>query len=113
MTHVSAMAIIEAWPFYPAAQPPQLEPGQSKQVIVVSEREGERFTYAAYYLQGFPLLYEECVCVDGETQHHSDGCPTTGWYYDQSNFEFEHCFWPIEGTVIAWAEIPTPAQIAL
>jgi len=79
-------------------------------LLTKTSREGhDRYhTYPAYYLNEHPLEMEDCNCA----AEHDDGCPTTGWFYDNSNFEYENCYYPVEGEIIAYAEIPGP-DIAL
>lgn len=98
--------------FQPAATPPEIDAGTMLSLLVLAEDGGERYVLPAYYLNAAPLLREQCVCVDGETHDPAAGCPTSGWYYDQSNPEFEHCLYPIEGAVLAWTPLPSPEGVS-
>lgn len=96
--------------FTPAATLPEVAAGDNKIFIILTEHEnGKRFVLPAYYLNRFPLEYEDCKC--DTDKDHDDGCPTTGWFYDESNFEYEHCYWKVTGTVLAWAPLPTAADV--
>jgi hypothetical protein len=75
--------------------------------LMVSRHSGKDCILPLYYLNGYPLEYEECQCGDNADAH-DDGCPTTGWFYDESNFDYENCYHPIAGEVVAWAELPSP-----
>lgn len=96
--------------FSDGATLPEVKRGHMMACIIVTEREGKRFSFAAYYLNGFPLDHgDECICrTEAE---HDDGCPTTGWFYDESNFEYDNCYHPVSGTVLAWTPIPKAAEI--
>lgn len=54
----------------------------------------------AYYLNEYPLE-DEC---GGENNK-------TGWFYDESNFEWDDCYYPIEGDVIAYAPMPSAEAV--
>lgn len=87
---------------------PDIKPGTMEDCIVVTENEnGGQHAYAAYYLNAYPLEHDECTC-DSE---HDDGCPTTGWFYDSSNFEYDNCYFAINAKVLYWAPIPSAADI--
>ena len=60
-----------------------------------------------YYLNEYPLEYDECKC----SKEHDDGCPTTGWFYDESNFDYENCYYQAAGEIVAWAELPSPVHV--
>lgn len=87
---------------------PEVLPGNMKLVIAAGiSPEGTKTCFPAYYLNAYPLEYtdscEERGCTHPETE---DGCPTTGWFYEESNFEYETCYHPVRGEVIAWAVWP-------
>ena len=81
-------------------------------IIVIERRDGKRISLAAWYLNAFFLDHgNDCIC-ESEKDHDDDmGCPTTGWFYDESNFEYENCFHPVDGTVLLWAPIPNAEDI--
>lgn len=90
---------------------PDVHSGQKVQVLIAtkSKHDGQIRTFAAYYLNEYPLEYEDgCkLCQSGDDSHENlDGCPTTGWFYDESNFEYDNCYHPIYGDVLKWASIP-------
>lgn len=88
---------------------PITEKKSANSYIVLSHNEGKDFVFAAVFLNAFPLDYEECICESEE--EHGDGCPTTGWFYNESNLEYENCCFPVTGTIIAWAEFPSAEAI--
>ena len=97
--------------FHHATTPP-VKPGSIQSFIVLTEREGRKASFAAYYLNQYPLAYEDgCEAPECAEGKHEDGCPTTGWFYDESNFEYDHCYYRLKGTVLAWAPIPKPDEI--
>ena len=88
---------------------PDVKPGSMKLCIVAGlSKEGRKTCFPAYYLNAYPLVYEEDCVERGcpKDEDHSDGCPTTGWFYDESNFEYKNCYWRIDGEVVAWAPWP-------
>lgn len=89
---------------------PEVKRGHLLDCIIVTERSGQRASFAAYYLNAFPLDHgDECICKT--EADHDDGCPTTGWFYDESNFEYDNCYHAVVGTVLLWAPIPKAAEI--
>lgn len=84
---------------------PEVKTGNLKTFVVLVRRaSGGTQVLPAYYLNAYPLEFDECVCTDNEG--HDDGCPTTGWYYDESNLDYQHCYFELEGAVVAWAKFP-------
>lgn len=104
--------------FYKGDTPP-VERGYMKSFIVTVRRKPhpgrsrDVWTFAAYYLNQYGLRYEDgCGAEDCEEKHDGE-CPTTGWFEDNANPEYENCFYKIlaEGDeVIEWAEIPGPPE---
>jgi len=89
---------------------PEVPKGSHRTFIIMARhREGKEYVTPAYYLNAFPLEYDDCIC--GSEDDHEDGCPTTGWFYDESNFEYQNCYWAIEGKVLAWAPIPSAEDV--
>lgn len=89
--------------FRPGNETPDVKQGSYSGFIVVTENDnGKHFAFAGYYLNAYPLQYDECRCKEPC----EDGCPTTGWFYDESNFEYENCYYPISSRVVRWAPIP-------
>lgn len=99
---------------------PGVRPRQMRCFIIALRTEDRKkiVTIPAFYLNAYPLDYGEEHCPDcpgpdedGDCPgENNDDCPTTGWYYDHSNFDYEHCYHRIAGTVLAFAEIP-PYQL--
>ena len=97
--------------FHHATTPP-VKPGSMQSFIVLTEHDGRKTSCAAHYLNQYPLEYENgCEAPECAEGKHEDGCPTTGWFYDESNFEYDHCYYRLKGTVLAWAPIPKPDEI--
>jgi hypothetical protein len=89
---------------------PIVKDGSLRSFIVMTRGKTKEHVFAAYYLNRYPLEYDpDCVCKNEDD--HEDGCPTTGWFYDNSNFEYDNCYHALEGEVIAWAELPTPGTV--
>jgi hypothetical protein len=98
--------------FFDGSIAPEVKRGHYDDFVITIENDkGRRSTYAAYYLNAYPLDYgDDCKCTTDKD--HDDGCPTTGWFYDESNFEYEHCYHAVNGKVITWAKIPTSDEVA-
>lgn len=92
------------WEFISAETPPDVRRGGMECYIIlcVGERSGQPYTQPAYYLNEHPLEYEDCICA----AEHDDGCPTTGWFSDEANFDYEHAYIRIRDEVVAYAHIP-------
>lgn len=96
--------------FHPGEQTPPVDKGRMRCFIVVlkGESTGRLSTTPLYYLRDYPLNFEEgCGAEDCEDTH-EDGCPVTGWFYDESNFDCENCYYHASGEVLAWSELPSP-----
>lgn len=98
--------------FKTSGVPEVKEGGQGIFIIVTRNKDGKCFCYPAYYLNAMPLEYQD-DCADRGCTHpeNEDGCPTTGWFYDESNFEYDNCFHPIDDEVLAWAPVPKAADV--
>jgi hypothetical protein len=103
-----------AWlDFHPADRLPDVPKGQMRACIIMhrSKHTGKNFTMPAYYLNAYPLEFED-GCGDEKCEdEHDDGCPVTGWFYDNANFEYENCYYRIEGECLAWALIPDAVAV--
>jgi hypothetical protein len=95
--------------FTSADTPPDVKPGNLASVILTTERDGKHFTFPAYYLNRYPLEYDDCKCETDKD--HDMGCPTTGWFYDESNFDYDNCYHHVEGRPVAWALIPKSKDV--
>ena len=82
--------------------------------LVRAKSDGVARVIPAYYLNAHPLEYQDDCATRGcpKDEDHEDGCPTTGWFYDESNFEYDNCYYPIHGEVIAWARLPDSFKTA-
>lgn len=111
----SALASLEgdavervALAFHSGENVPEVKIGSMQCCIVVTENEqGKHFAFPGYYLNAYPLQYDECRC----DEPCEDGCPTTGWFYDESNWEYENCYYPISSKILRWALIPDARAI--
>lgn len=94
---------------------PDVPQGRMRQFIIAvrGSPPGTMLTMPAWFLNQVPLPYggtcPQCphsepkdTCSKGRT----DQCPTTGWFYNESNFEARNCFYLIDGTILAFAEFP-------
>lgn len=92
---------------------PEVKPGTFRGFIGMTRYQGRENVLPIYYLNAYPLEHEDCVCASEEIHESGggDGCPVTGWFYDESNFEYEHCYYPVNGDVTAWAPMPTVANV--
>lgn len=84
---------------------PAVAVGSNGKFLILHETNGYRMLSSAFYLNEYPVTMEygcgHAACRDT----HGAGCPVTGWYGLDSNFDFEEGRRPILGTVISWAEI--------
>lgn len=75
---------IVALEFHEATVPPDTAPGTMVTCIILTKAvTGRDWTMPAYYLNAYPLEYEDCICASHEAHGENDGCPTTGWFYEQ------------------------------
>lgn len=88
---------------------PETPVGEMTSVIVVTRSKRGQFCFAGYYLNRYPLEFEEPP--EGAEESGDDGHPTTGWYYENSNFDYESCYFPVSGEVVAWALMPKAAEV--
>jgi|GEM_PF-5210128 len=88
---------------------PETPVGEMTSVIVVTRSKRGQFCFAGYYLNRYPLEFEEPP--EGAEESGDDGHPTTGWYYENSNFDYESCYFPVSGEVVAWAPMPKAAEV--
>ena len=75
---------------------PIVQKGNMKLFIVLAEtvdgiHSGHKAVFPAFYLNKFPLEhYEGCDCQYCSDEDYSgDGMPSTGWYSENSDFDFE------------------------
>ena len=80
-------------------------------VAVRRARSGKVYSWPALYLNGYQLRYEDGGCPCGaECKGLEDGCPTTGWYTESSEGEYDHNYFPLYmdpgDEMVAWTEVP-------
>lgn len=110
---ISALPLSVTLEFRPGDEIPDVPRGNIQACIILmrSRHTGKNFTQPAYYLNGYPLEFED-GCGDPKCEdEHDDGCPVTGWFYDNANFEYENCYYRIEGECLAWALIPKASDV--
>lgn len=94
---------------------PPVKPGNLGVFLVTTRSpKGALYTSPAYYLNAYPLDYPdgcgECALREKCEAEDGDGCPTTGWFQDNSNFDYENCYYKISDEILEWAAIPQPEQ---
>lgn len=103
---------------------PLVAVGEIKEKIVVtlntqegSKRRGLTFVSSAWYLNAFPLYYEDGCLNDGEWDgkecpcaESGNGCPQTGWHQVTPNPDYEMFYEPLirEGSteLLGWKNLP-------
>lgn len=104
-----------------AHEAPPIKAGQEKAFIVAVRRakSGKVSTFPAYYLNAYPLSYEDgcSKCCDNEEfcEQSVDGCPTTGWFSiagnDDDARQYESLHFDPGDEFLGWSEIqPWPAS---
>lgn len=89
---------------------PDVKPGNMRAVLVVTRsEEGKSFCYAGYYLNRYPLEYED-LPDDAETDDYGMVL-TTGWFHDESNWEYDNCYHAINRPIVAWASLPSADSV--
>ncbi len=93
--------------------PEGLANGEQKYCLAAmrSRDDGKIYTFAAYFLNNVELHYEEgCEeCPEDENEcamAQGCGCPTTGWFNEVFDTDYDRSWERVRGTVIAHAEIP-------
>lgn len=90
---------------------PDVKPHNMKEFIVAVFRQhsGKVYSFAASYLNAYPLNYDDCICKS-EHLHLDDGCPTTGWFEQTDDDEFAYRFNSLNlkdgDRLMGWREIP-------
>ena len=101
--------VLEAALTFSAEPVPPVQPGHMGCFLThTRSKTGYETVIPAYYLNAYPLQYDDDCKERGCTEEHEDGCPTTGWFYDESNFEYDNCYHPLQAEVLAWSKLPTP-----
>lgn len=100
---------------------PDVKTGNAELFIILAEVNdgafhGTKIVFPAYYLNGFPLEYQDgCskdICTDEKCyMANLDGCPTTGWFIAESIFNFNCSYEPILQNVLAFGTVPTVESI--
>lgn len=86
-------------------------PSREMRYFLIAGGEGKPI-WGAWYLQDYPLHYEDgcpnkdregftCSCENG------DGCETTGWFEETSNFDYDEFYKKLPQEPVAFAEQPT------
>lgn len=92
---------------------PDTPPGSEKYFLVAcrSRHDGKVRVFGAYRLNGALLHYEDgCAsCPEDADQcpmSHGDGCPTTGWFKEIYDADYDRSWERLRGDVIAYAPQP-------
>ena len=110
--------------WFAASVPPSIPVGTQRSFIVAVRRahSGKVYSFPAIYLNGYQLVYETGECPKGngcEGNGCDDGCPTTGWYSDSSEGEYDHNYAKLAlapgDEFLAWSPIQQfdPDRVAL
>lgn len=120
LSRPSPGVVAEQW--QRASEIPNVPRGNERQFIAAVRRahSGKVYTFAASYLNGYQLVYEDgCPKGDGgEGNGCDDGCPTTGWYEATGNGEdaltYEKLSLRKGDEFLGWCAVPSyPALSAL
>lgn len=95
---------------------PDIPEGSHQEVLVVAKakKDGAFYVYGAEYLNEFPLLYpddHECNCPEGLHDRTDGCCPTTGWFEDAPNDDYDRLYTKLSlesdyRIIVAWAYMP-------
>lgn len=104
--------------FYAGDTPP-VPKGHMQGFIVTVSRAGHpararrMYTFAAQYLNQYPLDMDGgCEAEDCQDKH-DDGCPATGWFEDRAHSDYENFYTNLLGEgdqVVEWAALPGPPE---
>ncbi len=97
--------------------PAEIEPGSMAYFFVAmrSSYDGQIRIFGAFYLNGYPLVFEDRPCPDcpdpdggGPTCHGAETgqCPVTGWVDERWNGDDQGYFEFVAGDVVAYAKKP-------
>lgn len=102
---------------------PTVNKGGERQLVVAVRRarSGKVHTFPAYYLNGYPIHYEDvCKNCPGEGNgcgaEDGDGCPTTGWFTCAEGGEWDYTYSRLHldpgDEHVGWCEFPVyPAAL--
>ena len=93
---------------------PDIKNGCETEFIVAVRRghNGKVYSFAASYLNAYPLRYEyECPKGDGcSGEGCDDGCPTTGWFYqtgeDGDSTQYNPLHLKDGDELVGWRNVP-------
>ena len=76
-----------------------------------SRHDGKVRVFGAYYLNAEPLHYEDgCAnCPDDADKcpsSHGNGCPTTGWFTEAYDADYDQSWERVDGAVLGFAKQP-------
>lgn len=84
-------------------------------LAVLRNRTGKVYSFAATYLNAYPLEYRDGCPFENERgkgcgKECDDGCPTTGWFEQTGSDDYASLFNSLElrdgDKIVGWAEIP-------
>lgn len=108
----AAKSDFDSW--HEGSGPPPIKRGEQKEFIVAVRRarSGKVYSFAASYLNAYPLEYRD-GCPKGEGcsgEGCDDGCPTTGWFLQVGDDCDGAMFHDLElrdgDEFLGWREVP-------
>lgn len=84
---------------------PSVAAGRKAEFLIAFETNGIRQFASALYLNEYPVTMEYGCDHPDCREKHGHGCPTSGWFWLDSDFTFEEGRKPIIGKVLAWAPL--------
>ena len=85
---------------------PDVSTGGYDVFIALVQGPVSRYVSPYYYLNRYPLEYEDCQCDHDHEHEHDDGCPTTGWFELSSNPYYDESFTRLNHEVVAYMKLP-------
>jgi hypothetical protein len=80
-------------------------------LAVFRERTGKVYSFAACYLNAYPLEYRDgCPNKNCKGEGCDDGCPTTGWFDETGDEDYSSLYNSLSlergDKIMGWCEIP-------
>lgn len=84
---------------------PDVPSGSKEKFVVVIDGKRGGSHALAYFLKDYPVTMEYGCDSEGCKETHGRGCPVTGWYSVDSDFDAEDGKIPLLRRVLAWAPL--------